>query len=260
MDDLAPAARVRALREPASPVLDGAPEVFVLFLLGERDPAAATGLYLPEHEHRRLALVERKLGDGSARVLVQWGVRREPQADARRPKARAFGGDLRLVPFAGVVEGRGALHPERHLAPHHPDPPDELVVAVPVLGGANGHVVDELPDTLGREEARNEDVRIRPVELLVRAPLRFGRYLEAPTLLVVQDGREDARRVEVREAQPVYGAVRPDQGGAVHVADDPVLLYRSVGHGFSATSSCCQPVEGHGRGPRLVVRAQAPRP
>ena len=53
-----------------------------------------------------------------------------------------------------------------------------------------------------------------------------GGQLEVTALLVIQDGSEDARSVEPREAQPVDGPVDPDQRGGVQVAYDPVVLYR----------------------------------
>jgi hypothetical protein len=47
---------------------------------------------------------------------------------------------------------------------------------------------------------------------------------EAPALLVVQDGGEDARGIKVRQAEPVDGAVHPHQRGRAQVADDAVML------------------------------------
>jgi hypothetical protein len=204
VDHLAPATRIRALREPAAPVRNGLLEDFVLFLLGERDPAATSAFDLPQHEHRRLPATQGEFGDRRATALLQRHLRRQTKAQARGAEARAFVRDLGLVLFTGVVEGRGTLHPEAHLAAHHPGPPDDLMVSVPVLGDAHGHVVDDLADTVRREEARYEDVRVGPVELLACGSLCRGRYLEASALLVVEDGGEDARGVEMGGAQPVY--------------------------------------------------------
>ena len=95
-------------------------------------------------------------------------------------------------------------------------------------GSADRHVVRDLPDPVGREEARDEHVGVRPVELFGVTRLRIGRDLEPPALLIVEDGREDARGVVARQAQPVYGTVHPHQGRGVQVADDPVVLYGLV--------------------------------
>jgi hypothetical protein len=69
------------------------------------------------------------------------------------------------VLFAGVIEGRGTLHPERHGAAHHLDATDDLVALVATLLSAYRHVVRDLSNPVGREEPRDQDVGIRPVEL-----------------------------------------------------------------------------------------------
>ena len=46
----------------------------------------------------------------------------------------------------------------------------------------------------------------------------------------VEDRAEEARRVEVRKAEPVDRAVEGDQGHRVQVADDAVVLDRRVAH------------------------------
>src|SRR5215213_349295 len=73
-------------------------------------------------------------------------------------------------------------------------------------------------------------VGVRAVELLPADLVSHGSDLEASTLLVVEDGRKYARRVEARQAQPVDRPVRSHEGRGVQVPDDPVVLYRLVGH------------------------------
>src|SRR5215212_10020958 len=51
-------------------------------------------------------------------------------------------------------------------------------------------------------------VGVRAVELLPADLVSHGSDLEASTLLVVEDGRKYARRVEARQAQPVDRPVR----------------------------------------------------
>src|SRR3712207_4037715 len=130
----------------------------------------------------------------------------------------------------GVIESRRTFHPEFHLSAYHLDPADQLVAALAVHGGVDRHVVRDLRDPFGCEEAGDKDVGVRPVELFAGDALRNRGDLEASTLLVVEDGREDARGVEVRHAQPVDRPIHPYQGRRVQVADDPVVLYRLVGH------------------------------
>jgi hypothetical protein len=62
---------------------------------------------------------------------------------------------------------------------------------------------------------------------------RHRRELEA-TAVVVQEPREDRGSVERRIAEVVDGAVQIDQGGGVHVADEPVVFDRHGGHGIRA--------------------------
>src|SRR5258707_5604482 len=64
--------------------------------------------------------------------------------------------------------------------------------------------------------------------------------------LVVEDRREDARRVKVRQATPVDGPVDANQGNGVQVADDAVGLDRLVAHDLvsSARSTLIEPHDG----------------
>src|SRR5581483_6971247 len=71
----------------------------------------------------------------------------------------------------------------------------------------------------------------RPVVLLVSQLAGCGRGdPEAPALVGVEERPEHAGRVEARQAQPIDRPVQADQGGAVHVADDAVVLDRFVAH------------------------------
>ena len=51
---------------------------------------------------------------------------------------------------------------------------------------------------------------------------------EGPSAFGIENRREDARRVEVRQAEPVDRPVRPDERHRVEVADDAVLGDRQV--------------------------------
>ena len=77
-------------------------------------------------------------------------------------------------------------------------------------------------------EARDEDVRVREVELL-GGPVVAGRpeRVEAAAILV-EDRAEHARGVERRAAVPVDRAVRADERHRVQVAHEPVLGDREV--------------------------------
>jgi hypothetical protein len=51
---------------------------------------------------------------------------------------------------------------------------------------------------------------------------------EVTTLLVVEDGAEDARGIEGGKAQPVYGPILSHERRRVQVPYDPVVRYRKV--------------------------------
>ena len=67
-------------------------------------------------------------------------------------------------------------------------------------------------------------VSVRPVELLVAEVVTGRGNAEPSALAVVQQRGKDAGGIEVRQAEPVDGAVHPDQRGRAHVADDAVIL------------------------------------
>ena len=94
--------------------------------------------------------------------------------------------------FAGVIEGQRALHLEGHRSPDYFDAADDLATVNSFLGGADWHVVRHLTDPVGREEARDQDIGVRPVELLGRYSFAHRSYLEASAFPIIQDGGEDA--------------------------------------------------------------------
>ena len=69
------------------------------------------------------------------------------------------------MPLAGVIEGRSTLHPEGHGAAHHLDAADDTVSSLATIRSAYRHIVRDLTDPVGREEACNEHVGVGPVEL-----------------------------------------------------------------------------------------------
>jgi hypothetical protein len=73
--------------------------------------------------------------------------------------------DLEVVTCAPVVEARLDLERERHLAPHDDDPSHQAVAVVGDVGALDRHEILDLPHAVGREEARDEDVRVGKVEL-----------------------------------------------------------------------------------------------
>ena len=80
------------------------------------------------------------------------------------------------------------------------------------------------------QEARDEDVGVRPVVLLAAETFAGRGDAKPAALLVVEDRGEDAGRVEARKAQPVDRAVHADQRRRPQVADQPVVFDRLIRH------------------------------
>src|SRR5262249_50036533 len=85
-------------------------------------------------------------------------------------------------------------------------------------------------DAIRRQEARHEDVRVRQVKLPAPRVGADGGDAAETAAPVVEDGSEDAGRVEVGQAEPVDRAVEPDEGRGVEVADDRVVLDGQIAH------------------------------
>ena len=228
-DHLAPPAPVGAAGRPPLPVVDRLAEP-VLGLLG---PGAPAGVGVrgddPQDERGALALAEGERGHRPAAVGPEGDRSGQPQGQARAVEAGAVLAHRGGVPRPGVVERRAALHLQRQPAADHPHPADEL--GVRPGPGPDRHVVLDLGDAVGVQEAGDQDVGVRPVVLLLAQLAGRGRGdPEPPPLVGVEDRPEHAGRVEARQAQPIDRPVQADQGGAVHVPDDAVVLDRLVAH------------------------------
>src|SRR5205823_3031122 len=129
---------------------------------------------------------------------------------------------------AGVVEGRATLQMKRQLAADHTDPPDQFIRHR--ARTADRHVILDLAHALVVQEAGDEDGGVRPVELLVPEVVAGRGNAETPPLPVVQNCGENARRVEVRQAEPVDRPVHAYQGRRAHVAYDAIVLNGLVCH------------------------------
>ena len=148
---------------------------------------------------------------------------RERQAGRREDGAVLV--RLALLPLAAVVEARLDLDAEAHLAAHADHPPDE---PVPVRSRAvvDRHEVLDLADAVLVEEARDQDVRVREVELLRRPALGRRARSEVAAALGVEDRAEDARRVEAREQ---YQSIVPSVPTSATVWRSPMTPCSAIG-------------------------------
>jgi len=94
-------------------------------------------------------------------------------------------------------------------------------------------------------EPGDEDVGIPDVVLIARAAVH-DRDREMSAAPGIEDGGEDARAVEIREAAPADGAVPTDERRCSEVSDDPVIREGQVT--ARAGSVSCRGRSAHGGG------------
>src|SRR3954451_6867440 len=127
-----------------------------------------------------------------------------------------------------VVEAGLDLDPEAQLTTNSDDAPDDPVPGDASRRLVDGHEVLHLAHARLGEEPRDEDVRVREVELLLGPTIGRRRDAVVAATFSVEDRAEDARRVEVGAAIPVDRPVRPHERHRVQIADDSVLGDREV--------------------------------
>src|SRR5690349_2086504 len=115
---------------------------------------------------------------------------------------------MQLVLLAAVIEPRLDLRLEQHRPPNADETANQRMRRVrPRV--RDRHEVLDLADSLGAEETSDQDVRVREVQLLAGPTRARWRDLPAAPVPPIEDGTEDARRIEVRTAVPVDRALHP---------------------------------------------------
>ena len=189
----------------------------------EHERLRVAGGELERRAHAAVDALEPPLG---AHRLGDRALQRERQV--RRAEQHAVRVHLDLVLGAPVVEPRLHLDQEPHLAAHDDDAADQPVAVHVGRDRLDRHEVLHLAHAVGREEARDEDVGVREVELLGAPVVALRAQRVEAALLGVEDGAEHARRVERGAAVPVDRAGRADERDRVEVADQSVLGDRQV--------------------------------
>ncbi len=138
---------------------------------------------------------------------------------------------------ARVVEARGDVDDELHLPTYREYSTDDAVPMRRPAGTRWRHEVLHLPDSLGHQEARDQDIGVGEVELLGAPGLARRRNAEQAPTVGVEDRPEDTRRVETRTAVPVDRPVGAYECDSVQVADQAVLGDREVPRPRRATTS-----------------------
>src|SRR5262249_31364886 len=115
-------------------------------------------------------------------------------------RAAAFDSDLMRPPR--VVESRLAFELEAHGPAHGPHDANDLVHLLAVAHVLNRHEVDDFADTLRAKKARQQHVAVGQVHLLVLSLVK-ARDFEEASFALIENGGENAWRVELRKATPV---------------------------------------------------------
>src|SRR5581483_10560744 len=106
---------------------------------------------------------------------------------------RQFG----VVLLAGEVEGGPALEFERNGPAHRPYHADQLaanLISLAAFGPAHGHEIRDFGKAGFAQEAGEQDIGVRQVNLLEPA-ISAGSDAEAASLGVIENRGEDARRI-----------------------------------------------------------------
>src|SRR5258708_14100525 len=88
MDHLAPTSGIRALGDPAAPILDRPHEISLSLLLGQCQAATRAGWYLLENKADSLTFLQLQFGTDAAVILFEWNRRSQSQAESRSMKCR----------------------------------------------------------------------------------------------------------------------------------------------------------------------------
>src|SRR5918994_795316 len=220
---LSPPTLVARAREPLPPIRHRVLELPTGVLL-----AVATRLFTItnalKHEGGALPRLQREARpDTLLRTLErEWRIKRDCQR--RRLEDRAPLVQVCPVPLPTVVEAQLDLDAEGHLAAHAQQATYQTVG--PVARRSDRHEVLNLSHAMGAQEAGDQDLGIREVELFGR-PVRAGRS-ESPVAaaLPVEECPEQARGVETRAAVPVNRPLGAYECDSMEVADEAVFGYR----------------------------------
>ena len=112
------------------------------------------------------------------------------------------------------------------------------------------HEVFQLGNSVRQQEARNQDVRGRPIELFVPHAIRVGRNPETAAILVIQKRAENAGESKCQSIEPLM----PTCATGAHVADDSIIFYRLIRH--RGGSSCWAEMKLIGLQPMSVFFAK----
>src|SRR5262245_4562669 len=153
-------------------------------------------LDLAQGERGRLAGVENELNGNAVALPGEWKAADERDFDARRLEDRPAALEHDAMRATGEVERRPAIKAKANRPAHCPHDPNDLMDLFGLSHALDRHEIHDLAHALAAQETRHQDVAVRHVHLLVLSLIE-ARDAERSSLLIVEDRREDAWRVEV---------------------------------------------------------------
>jgi hypothetical protein len=115
--------------------------------------------------------------------------------------------------------------------------------------GRDGHEIAQDKSSVRASEGSLENVGVGEVATFGTI-LPDGSNREAATLSRIQEGGEDGRAVEAREAEPVERAILGDEPRAPTIADEGIVIYRRVTSHFRSMTQ--RNVDVHGTHERTM--------
>jgi len=235
-----PAPVVGTSREPLLPEFNGAPQQLLSFFFRRRTGHTPLVAVVPKNEDLRFSFGEDELGGHpTLPVILEWHGSGKSQSQAAGLEHRSVSFYQRVVGLSSIVESGAASDGNLHRSPDAANAAVDMTILTGVGRQPDRQEVFQLGNSVRQQEARNQDVRGRPIELLVPHAIRVGSNSETAAVFVIQDRPENAGRVKVWVAVPVERAVHAYQGNCPHVADDSVILDRLIGH-RSVPSLCSE--------------------
>jgi hypothetical protein len=220
MHHFPPAAVIGAVRQPPLPKVNRVAKRGFRFVCARAQPGVVGLFQVAQNKRRRFAFPQYEIRNYPVPVASQLGCCCQPEAKGSAVEASSMLVQQNFMLGASVVEGRTALQPKRHSAVHNAHSTNELIGGR-IVRVSDRHVIGNLTDAVGVKEFGDQNIGVRPVMLFLPDVLTSRRNAKSAAFLVVQDGGEYARRIEVGHAKPVNRAIHANHCRRVQIANSP---------------------------------------
>src|SRR5262249_13121175 len=130
---------------------------------------------------------------------------------------------------ARIVKAGCTEHTKTDFAAHRLDAAYQGMGAFDLL---DRHEIRDLRDSLRGEKARQEDVRVRQIELFWASIPKPWRNLKPPTLVVIEKDRKDSWGIEVWQGTEIDRTIHADQGYGIKISNYPVIFNGLIPSGW----------------------------